>query len=184
MDTEKYALDNDSRIRIDKTKKDYNNKVPIEIKKKLYDELLKNYLLYKNEGNLNFKEIEDSKLLEPSFSNGASYADLDNDGDLDIVVNDIDENAFLYQNLSVENKIGNFLKIKLEGKLSETFAKVTIYFKDKSRKKESKRVRGYLSAVDNSVHFGLGKVTKIDSVLIEWNSREKEVLYILILIKI
>ena len=177
----KYALDNDSRIRIDKTKKDYNNKVPIEIKKKLYNELPSEKLsniMYKNEGNLNFKEISsDSNLLEPSFSNGASYADLDNDGDLDIVVNNIDENAFLYQNLSVENKIGNFLKIKLEGKLSETFAKVTIYFKDKSRKKESKRVRGYLSAVDNSVHFGLGKVTKIDSVLIEWNSREKEVLY-------
>ena len=59
-----------------------------------------------------------------AFSNGASYADLDNDGDLDIVVNNIDENSFLYQNLSVENKIGNFLKYKLEGKLSETFAKV------------------------------------------------------------
>ena len=77
----KYALDNDSRIRIDKTKKDYNNKVPIEIKKKLYNELPSEKLsniMYKNEGNLNFKEIgNDSKLLEPSFSNGASYADLD-----------------------------------------------------------------------------------------------------------
>ena len=134
--------------------------------------------MYKNEGNLNFKDIGiNSDLLEPSFSNGASYADLDNDGDLDIVVNNIDENAFLYKNLTVENKIGNFLKIKLDGKLSETFAKVTIYFEDESRKKESKRVRGYLSAVDNSVHFGIGKVSKIDSVLIEWNSREKEVLY-------
>lgn len=177
----KYALDNDSRIKIDKTKKEYKNKVPIEIKRKLYDELPSEKLsniLYKNEGNLNFKDIGiNSGLLEPSFSNGASYADLDNDGDLDIVVNNIDENAFLYKNLTVENKIGNFLKIKLDGKLSETFAKVTIYFEDESRKKESKRVRGYLSAVDNSVHFGIGKVSKIDSILIEWNSREKEVLY-------
>jgi hypothetical protein len=113
------------------------------MKKKLYDELpsekLPN-LLYKNEGNLIFREVgSTSSLMEPSFSNGAAYADLDNDGDAEIIINNIDENAFVYKNLSVEKKLGNFLKIKTKGILSESFAKATIYFENTSRTKESKR---------------------------------------------
>ena len=128
----KYGSDNDSRIKINQTKIEYNNRVPLEMKKRLYDELpsekLSN-LLYKNEGNLIFNEVgEQSNILEPSFSNGAAYADLDNDGDLEIIVNNIDDNAFIYKNLSVENNLGNYLKVELKGNLSENFAKGTIYF--------------------------------------------------------
>ena len=177
----KYGSDNDSRIRISETKKEYNNKVPIEMKKRLYDELpsekLSN-LLYRNEGNLTFSEVgNNSALNDPSFSNGAAYADLDNDGDLEIIVNNIDEQAFIYKNLSIENKLGNYLKIRANGILSENFAKGTLYFGNNSRVKEFKRVRGYLSSVSDELHFGLGKVSKIDSLVVEWSSGKKEVLY-------
>ena len=177
----KYGSDNDSRIRISETKKEYNNKVPIEMKKRLYDELpsekLSN-LLYRNEGNLTFSEVgNNSALNDPSFSNGAAYADLDNDGDLEIIVNNIDEQAFIYKNLSIENKLGNYLKIRANGILSENFAKGRLYFGNNSRVKEFKRVRGYLSSVSDELHFGLGKVSKIDSLVVEWSSGKKEVLY-------
>ena len=177
----KYGSDNDSRIKINQTKVEYNNRVPLEMKKRLYDELpsekLSN-LLYKNEGNLTFIEVgEESNILEPSFSNGAAYADLDNDGDLEIVVNNIDDNAFIYKNMSVENNLGNYLKVEIKGNLSENFAKGTIYFENSSKIKESKRVRGYLSSVSDELHFGLGKVSKIDSLVVEWNSGNKQVVY-------
>ncbi len=177
----KYGSENDSRIKINQTKLEFNNSVPIEMKKRLYEELpsekLSN-LLYKNEGKLSFNEVGGkSKILEPSFSNGASYADLDNDGDLEIIVNNIDQNAFIYKNLSVEKNIGSYLVIKPIGETSETFAKVSIYFDGKSRTKESKRVRGYLSSVDSEIHFGLGKVTKIDSLLVNWSSGKTQSIY-------
>ncbi len=177
----KYGSDNDSRIKINQTKLEYNNRVPIEMKKRLYDELpsekLSN-LLYKNEGNLSFNEVgEESNILEPSFSNGAAYADLDNDGDLEIIVNNIDDNAFIYKNLSVENSLGNYIKIQLQGNLSENFAKGTIYYENSIKSKESKRVRGYLSSVTNELHFGLAKVSKIDSLTVEWGSGNKQTLY-------
>ena len=177
----KYGSDNDSRIRINETKKEYNNEVPVEMKKRLYDELpsekLPN-LLYKNEGNLTFKEVgNNSALNDPSFSNGAAYADLDNDGDLEIIVNNIDEDAFIYKNLSIENNLGNYLKVRANGILSENFAKGTLYFDNNSRVKEFKRVRGYLSSVSDELHFGLGKISKIDSLVVEWSSGKKEVLY-------
>ena len=177
----KYGSDNDSRIKISETKREYNNKVPINMKKKLYDglpsEKLPN-LLYKNDGNLSFNEVGSiSNIIEPSFSNGAAYADLDNDGDLEIVVNNIDDNAFIYKNLSVENKLGNFLKIKTEGILSESFAKATIYYGKNVKTKESKRVRGYLSSVSNDLVFGLGKTSKIDSIKVKWNSGNEQLVY-------
>ena len=178
----KYGSNNDSRIEINKTKQKFgNSKVPSEVKKDLYDKLpsekLPN-LLYENKNNLNFKEVgSNSGIIEPSFSNGASYADLDNDGDLEIIVNNIDQNAFLYKNLSVEKNIGSYLIIKPIGETSETFAKVSIFFDGESRTKESKRVRGYLSSVDSEIHFGLGKIAKIDSLLVNWSSGKNQLIY-------
>ena len=115
-------------------------------------------ILYENNGTLKFNDVTSySDLNQPSYSNGAAYADLDNDGDLDLVINNIDQEAFLFKNNSIENNKGNFLKIKLNGLLSESFAKVTISYDGNYKTKESKRVRGYLSSVDEDIHFGLGK---------------------------
>ena len=174
----RYALDNDIRMKILDAKREYKGNVPISIKEGIYNDLPSEKLpnkLFINHGDLNFKdESSDSGISDPSFSNGAAYADLDNDGDLDIVINNIDENAFLYKNTSVENESGNFLKIKCQGNLSESFAKVTIKYNGKTQLREIKRVRGYLSAVDNTAHFGLLNNKTIDTVSVAWLSGKTE----------
>ncbi|WP_109299491.1 VCBS repeat-containing protein [Aquimarina sp. AU474] len=177
----KYALDNDIRTLIYKARKYFKGNVPLDVKKEIYDRLPSEKLsniLFKNNGGLNFENITSTtQLNEPSFSNGAAYSDLDNDGDLEIVVNNIDDIAFLYKNMSIENNSGNFLKINTKGRTSEDFAKVTLYHDSTIKTKESKRVRGYLSSVDKTIHFGLDKITAIDSVKIMWLSGKQETLY-------
>ena len=164
----KYALDNDFKQEVDKVKKQYDGNVPTAVKRNLYEmmptEKLPN-VLYKNEGNLHFKDIADKwGLGAPSYSNGAAYADLDNDGDLELVVNNIDEKAFLYKNLTTEQGRGNYLRIKATDNANETFAKVYIKYDGKVQMMENKRVKGYLSATENVAHFGLGTYEKVDTV--------------------
>ncbi len=174
----RYALDNDSRMKVAQAKQQYRGNVPLNIKEQLYNDLPSEKLpniLFKNKGNLKFENVTaHSDLNEPSFSNGAAYSDLDNDGDLDIVVNNMDQEAFLFKNLTVENNAGNFLKIIPNGNLSEDFAKVSISFNGITKTKESKRVRGYISAVDNTIHFGLGKATTIDKLEVVWPSGKSQ----------
>lgn len=177
----RYALDNDSRLQVIKAKQQYRGNVPLSVKEELYNNLPSEKLpniLYKNKGDLKFENVTSlSDLNEPSFSNGAAYADLDNDGDLDIVVNNMDANAFLFKNMAIENNTGNYLKVITKSNTSESFAKVHISFDGKSKTKESKRVRGYLSAVDNDIHFGLGESQTIDSLKITWPSGKIETQY-------
>ena len=164
----RYALDNDFKAEVDKVKKQYDGKVPTAVKRNLYDmmptEKLPN-VLYKNEGNLHFKDIANKwGLGAPSYSNGAVYADLDNDGDLELVVNNIDEKAFLYKNLTTEQGRGNYLRIKATDGTKEAFAKVYIKYDGKVQMMENKRVKGYLSATENVAHFGLGAYKTVDTV--------------------
>ncbi|KAA1245708.1 VCBS repeat-containing protein [Aquimarina sp. RZ0] len=177
----KYALDNDIRTLIHKARKYYKGNVPFDVKKEIYNRLPSEKLpniLFKNNGDLNFEDITaTTQLNEPSFSNGAAYSDLDNDGDLEIIVNNIDGESFLYKNLSIENNQGNFLKINTIGRTSEDFAKITLYYKNIIKTKESKRVRGYLSSVDKTVHFGLGKTAFVDTLKITWLSGKQEMQY-------
>ncbi|ADV49749.1 FG-GAP repeat protein [Cellulophaga algicola DSM 14237] len=126
---------------------------------------------YKNNGDLTFtKKTEDWGMQIPSFSNGAAVADLDNDGDLDLIVNNIDDPAFIYQNNA--EKIGNnYIKIKLEGPKNNTTglgAKITIRHNNKKQFYEFKTVRGYLSSVEPITHFGLGKDSNISSLEVAW----------------
>ena len=136
-----------------------------------YDPIkVKNYL-FKNKGDLQFENVGDRwGFTETSFSNGAAIGDLDNDGDLDMVINNLDEEAFVYQNTSAERN--NYVKVKLVGPAGNTDgigAKVTIYYEGKIQYFENKTVRGYLSSNDPIVHFGLGKTSKIDSINVFWN---------------
>ena len=176
----RYALDNDSRMKVARAQQQYQGNVPLNVKEQIYNELPTERLaniLFRNKGHLKFEDVTSlSDLNEPSFSNGAAYSDLDNDGDLDIVVNNMDHEAFLFKNETVENSAGNFLKVNTIGEQSEDFAKVTISFDGKSKTKESARVRGYLSAVDKTVHFGLGYVNNIDTLKVVWqNGRYQEI---------
>ena len=134
----KYALDNDTRVGVQMAKQVFKKEVPLDVKKRLYDQMpsekLSNFI-YQNKGQLAFKDVSQPWGLDaPSFSNGTAYADLDQDGDLELVMNNIDEKAFLYKNLSVEQKSGNFINIKTKAKLGESFAKVIIKYKANSNR--------------------------------------------------
>ena len=130
--------------------------------------------LFMNEGNFVFKDIIDSTYLPSSFSNGSSYADLDNDGDLDLVVNNIDKEAFLLENKNDNNH--SFIKIHLKGKDNNTFgigARVKVFTNDVVQVTENYTSRGFQSSVPPTLHFGLKKNTNIDSIIVKWNNGEK-----------
>ncbi len=174
----RYALDNDLQRQVSEAQQKYRGRVPMDVKEQLYNQMPSEKLpniLYRNNGGLQFKNVASSWGIDDlSFSNGAAIGDLDDDGDLDIVVNNMDEEAFLYRNLATEQERGNFIKIKTEGSLSESFAKVKIYYEDQQQMVESKRVRGYMSSVDTDIYFGLGNTEKIDSIRILWPNGTSE----------
>ena len=168
----KYGSDNDLMKKIRDAKKQYHNDVPLEIKKKLYNEMpsekLQNIIFNRVHG-LKFENVSNAwGLSDASFSNGAVYADLDNDGDLELITNNMDQEAFLYKNLTVDKKLGNYLKVETKGTTSEPFAKVTISYDNKIQFTENKRVRGYFSSVERNAYFGVGNTTKIDTVRVVW----------------
>ena len=128
---------------------------------------LKNYY-YKNNGNLKFSNITDnSGLNQPSFSHGASYVDLDKDGDLDIVVNNVNALPFIYRNNSEKNG-NNFIRLKLIDDKPTFGTKVSIYYNNEFQYFETTNVRGIYSTSENVVHFGINKSKAIDSLIIEW----------------
>ena len=170
----RYALDNDFQTEVIAAKQKYEGQVPIYVKRQLYKKMptekLSNYMFH-NQGNLHFESTaSDWGLDDPSYSNGAVYADLDNDGDLELIVNNIDEQAFVYKNLSREQKIGNYLQIETIGLQSESFARVYLKSQGSTQVIENSRVRGYLSSVSDIAHFGLGDQKFIDTLRVEWPS--------------
>lgn len=133
---------------------------------------LANYI-YKNNGDLTFKKkIKEWGMETTSFSNGAAMGDLDNDGDLDIVVNNIDDPAFVYRNNS--NTSSNYLRVKCIKDPNNTFgigAKVTITTESGKQFVQIKTARGYLSSCEPIAHFGLGKIKTIQKILVEWTDK-------------
>lgn len=128
---------------------------------------LQNYV-YQNNGDLTFsKKIEEWGLSEETFSNGAAYADLDNDGDLELIINNINAPAFIYENLSANN---NWLRIQIIDNQDHNplyGAKISIsYDAGKSQFWELTNVRGMYSTSEHIAHFGLGKTAIIDEVSI------------------
>ena len=132
---------------------------------------------YKNKGNFQFENIRDLWGFDtPSFSNGSAYGDLDNDGDLDLVVNNINAPAFVYKNNSTEN---NYVQISLKGFEKNTFgigSKVIVYQEGQKSMLEQFPSRGFQSAISNRLHFGLGQNARIDSIEIFWPDQQRSVL--------
>ncbi|WP_251795670.1 MULTISPECIES: VCBS repeat-containing protein [unclassified Arenibacter] len=148
----------------------------LEIIKKMPASDVSNYM-FSNLGGTGFSNTTKSFGLDlPANSNGAAYADLDNDGDLDLIVNNINQPAFIHQNESQLH--GNhFLQVKLKGTKLNTQGigtKVTLYQGKRHQTVEQFPSKGYLSNVSPVLHFGLGKVSRIDSVVINWNNGKRQ----------
>jgi hypothetical protein len=143
---------------------------------------LPNYL-YHNNHDLTFSDASDcGGINEPSMSNGAAYADLDNDGDLDLVVNNINKAAFVFiNNTNQKNKLvtAYYLSLRLNGDSLNRKgfgAKVWVYSNVIQQMQEENPVRGYFSSVDQQLIFGLGKNDHADSLVIEWPDGKKQAL--------
>ncbi|MCS5491521.1 VCBS repeat-containing protein [Algoriphagus limi] len=126
---------------------------------------LQNYW-FKNEKDWNFTNLaSESGLNEKTFSTGAAYGDLDNDGDLDLVINNLNGEVSLYKNKAIELGKGNFIGIDLGNAFG---AKVRILTKETNQIQEFQPVKGYMSSVDQRLFFGLGKSDSIYILNIEW----------------
>ena len=176
------VTDNDYLIKIRARQKEVNKRTldPEETEewlKKLPSHKLLNFA-FKNTGNLKFEKAnEEWGLTEKSFSNGAVYVDLDNDGDLDLVANNMDHEAFLYKNNASEKAGNNFININLKGSapnINALNAKVYVHTGDNVQYQELTLSRGYQSAIDKRLHFGLGNNSKIDKIEIIWPNGEHQ----------
>lgn len=146
-----------------------------------YSELLRNIprtqvnnYLFRNKGGLQFEQVSEQwGFTEPFNSCGAAYADLDADGDLDLIINNIDSVATIYKNNSSDNNSSNYLQCKFIGKGANTEgigAKVTVVINGEKQIAENLRSRGFVSSVDAGVHFGIGESKIIDEVIVQWQS--------------
>jgi hypothetical protein len=135
---------------------------------------------YHNNGDLTFTKVNKKwGLDQKSLSNGAVYADLDNDGDLDLVVNNIDEYPFVYRNNSDLHNSNHHLKINFKGEGGNTFgvgSKVLLTFGNEILMQELMPTRGFQSSVDFNLIFGLGTVDKIDGLKIIWPDGKVQVM--------
>ncbi|HEV8504033.1 MAG TPA: VCBS repeat-containing protein [Chitinophagaceae bacterium] len=153
-----------------------------EIIKQIPEVKLHNYA-FRNSGNLTFKDVSnDWGLQQPTFSNGAAWADFDNDGAPDMIISNINDKVLLYRNTSRTKDTANnhFIQVKLKGdrqNINGIGAMVTIYYDHgKLQTYENNPYRGYLSTVQEVAHFGLGKTSIVDSVVIEWPANKKQVI--------
>lgn len=142
----------------------------------------KNYA-YLNQGGgsaMTFVNVaEQLNLNQESYSNGSAYGDLDNDGDLDLVVNNVNMPAFVYQSTAADDKKNNFVKFNFKGNTSNAFgigASVWLYQKGEMQMAQNLTSRGFESSVAPNLVFGLGKNPAIDSIRVVWADLQTELI--------
>ena len=135
---------------------------------------------FKNNGNLKFSDAGDEwGFTQPSFSNGAAYGDLDNDGDLDLVVNNVNAPAFVYRNNARQMQTGHYIGISLKGTAANRFAigsTIKIFSGNQQWRKDLFPARGFQSSVDYKAIIGTGD-EKVDSMIIIWPNRTYSTFY-------
>ena len=137
---------------------------------------------FKNEGELVFSNVSQAwGLNQDSFSNGAAYADLDNDGDLDLVTNNVDQEAFIYKNRAIDGEqlTNNFLKLTFRGEGANTQgigARVVIPLDSQTIVQEVYTTRGYQSAIPAELVMGLGNRSQLDSLIVVWPDLRFEIM--------
>lgn len=143
---------------------------------------LSNYA-FKNTNGLTFENKSDAwGITHASFSNGAAYVDLDNDGDLDVVINNINDEAYIYENTlrNAANNNQHFLVVNIEGSeknINGIGTILRVYYDGKQQYYEHYPTRGYLSTDDPRVHFGLGTIAKVDSIVVMWPDGKNQSLF-------
>ncbi|MEX0314959.1 MAG: CRTAC1 family protein, partial [Allomuricauda sp.] len=151
----------------------------VSIIEEIPSEKIANYA-FKNNGDLTFKNTsEEWGLDHKGFSNGTAYADLDNDGDLDLVINNLDETSFIYEN-TLDKKQNKYLQLYIEGASQNPKGigiKVFIFHKGKKQFQELQNSRGFQSSVSFKLHYGVGNIEYIDSIAIEWPDAKTQKLY-------
>ncbi len=129
-------------------------------------------LVFKSEGDLNFQPYSREWGLDiPSHSNGSAYGDLDNDGDLDLVVNNVNMPPFVFRNEASQRSVGNYLQFVLEGSGKNTMAlgtQITLRQGDLELYQELAPMRGFQSCVDYKLNFGLGPIETVEEVVVKW----------------
>lgn len=142
---------------------------------------LRNYA-FSNNGNLTFSNVTNEwGFNTPTFSNGAAYVDLDNDGDMDVVINNINDEACVYENTSMDlpKSHPNYLAVKLKGDSSNINGLGTwieLHYGGKQQVYEQSPYRGYLSTMQIEPHFGLGNISVVDSLIIKWPDGKEQLL--------
>ncbi len=155
------------------------NASDLEMATRMPDGAVPNFA-YRNNADLTFSDVSASwGLNRTGYSNGAAYADLDNDGDLDLVVNNLDAEASVFRNSTVERKGGQFLAFGFEGDANNTQgigAKVILAAGGRMQMQEHFTARGFQSSVAPGLLFGLGNAGQADSVMVIWPDRRVQVL--------
>ncbi len=175
------VLDNDFRFRItEKTNQKPGDRVNINVFEALEtytSTKLSNYI-YRNNGDFSFNQVsKDWGLNDPSFSNGSAAVDLDNDGDLELVINNVDDEVFLYKNNAQESSGNSYLKIFLKGQEKNIFgigASVELTTQKSTQLKELSSNRGYLSSSGHAILFGIEKGDSVQSLIVKWPSGKEE----------
>lgn len=157
----------------------YNEDDPERTKKlieKLPSQKLRN-ILFLQKGDLEFSEVNQSQVGKPTFSNGAAYADLDGDGYLEVVINNINEPASILK-YNEQLSTGNYLDLSLIDPSHQTTigTKAYIYTKEKTYFQELQVVKGFQSSSSYHLHFGFGAANEIDSLVIIWPDQKRQVL--------
>ncbi|MEZ4992913.1 MAG: VCBS repeat-containing protein [Saprospiraceae bacterium] len=170
-------INNSDYFRSDEVQ-DFENKDPLDLTLKIPSEKISNYV-FQNKGELSFKNMsEDWGGDLKGFSNGVSYADLDNDGDLDLVVNNLDDKSTLYENKANDLNGNHYLRVKLHGPQNNAFGLGTkIWLEDKAdiQYQEVTLTRGFQSSVEPIIHFGVGKRESIQKLRVLWPDGKEEV---------